>query len=73
MQETIKRGKAKYSEHLLACLELRLDACRNKLRELQGYLAGLSPELSPIHEQLVSILRSISAANTRQKVGWADW
>lgn len=38
------------------------------LSELKASLVDLSPELVPVHERLVSILRSISAANTRQKV-----
>lgn len=31
-------------------------------------LEPLAPELAPVHETLVSILRSTSAANTRSKV-----
>ena len=68
MQETLKRGSESYSPHLLTLLEHRLDTCRMILSELKVSLVGLSPELAPVHERLVSILRSISAANTRQKV-----
>lgn len=68
MRETLQRGKETYSPHLLTLLENRLDTCRNILTELQASLADLSPALTPVHERLVSILRSISAANTRQKV-----
>ncbi|KAI4113899.1 MAG: hypothetical protein LQ345_005214 [Seirophora villosa] len=68
MQETLKRGKASHSPHLLKLLENRLDTCRHLLSELQSSLADLSPQLIPVYERLVSILRSISAANTRQKV-----
>ena len=68
MQETLQRGKDTYSPHLLTLLENRLGTCRNLLSELQDSLADLSPELTPTHEKLVSILRSIAAANTRSKV-----
>ncbi|KAL8957284.1 MAG: hypothetical protein Q9193_005401 [Seirophora villosa] len=68
MQETLKRGKASHSPHLLKLLENRLDTCRHLLSELQSSLADLSPQLIPVYERLVSILRSVSAANTRQKV-----
>ena len=68
MQETVQRGKNTYSPHLLTLLENRLGTCRSILQELRVPLAGLSPELTPTHEKLVSILRSISAANTRSKV-----
>ena len=68
MQNTLQRGKETYSPHLLTLLDNRLNTCRNILAELQAALADLSPALAPVHERLVSILRSISAANTRAKV-----
>ena len=68
MRDTLSRGKETYSPHLLTLLENRLDTCGNILADLKASLADLSPELTPIHEKLVSILRSISAANTRYKV-----
>ena len=68
MQESLQRGKDKHSPHLLTLLSNRLTTCRGILEQLQISLAGLSPELTPTHERLVSILRSISAANTRTKV-----
>ncbi|KAL9596482.1 MAG: hypothetical protein Q9179_004598 [Wetmoreana sp. 5 TL-2023] len=67
MQETLKRGKDSHSPHLLTLLGNRLGTCRNLLAELKLSLTDLSPELTPTYERLVSILRSISAANTRQK------
>ncbi|KAL8850152.1 MAG: hypothetical protein Q9221_004913 [Calogaya cf. arnoldii] len=67
MQETLNRGEETHSPHLLKLLRNRLDTCRQLLLDLQLALADLSPELTPTYERLVSILRSISAANTRQK------
>ncbi|KAL8711538.1 MAG: hypothetical protein Q9220_003948 [cf. Caloplaca sp. 1 TL-2023] len=67
MQETLKRGRENHSPHLLKLLDNRLDKCRKLLADLQASLADLSPQLNPVYERLVSILRSISAANTRQK------
>lgn len=68
MQKTLKNGEGKYSPHLITLLSNRLDTCQSLLSDLEATLADLSPELTPIHEKLVSILRSISAANTRAKV-----
>ncbi|KAL6714908.1 hypothetical protein ACLMJK_007168 [Lecanora helva] len=68
MLGTLQRGKDTHSPHLLTLLENRLDTCRNILAELQASLADLSPALHPVYERMVSILRSIAAANTRQKV-----
>ncbi|KAF6224073.1 hypothetical protein HO133_010647 [Letharia lupina] len=72
MQDTLQRGKETYSPHLLTLLDNRLNTCRNILADLQASLADLSPALTPVHERLVSILRSISAANTRQKFPAAE-
>lgn len=69
MEDTLRREKGTCSPHLFTLLENRLDICRIIIGELQASLASLSPELSPLHERLVSILRLISAANTRKKVG----
>ena len=68
MQLTLERGRETYSPHLMTLLEHRLDTCRKILTELQATLAHLSPALHPVYERLVSILRSIAAANSRQKV-----
>ncbi|KAG8528014.1 uncharacterized protein KY384_006930 [Bacidia gigantensis] len=67
MQDVIKRGKEHHPPHLLTLLQNRMDICWNILAELRDSLSNLSPTLTPIHERLVSILRSISAANTRYK------
>ena len=70
MRGTLDRGRDAHSPHLLTLLENRMNICRNILAELRESLADLSPALTPVHERLVSILRSISAANTRSKVQW---
>lgn len=67
IEETLRHGEENQSSHLLVLLENRLVSCRIILYELQLSLVGLSPELTHVHERLISILRSISAANTRQK------
>ncbi|KAL8974189.1 MAG: hypothetical protein Q9197_001572 [Variospora fuerteventurae] len=72
MEEIIKLGEATHSPHLLKLLENPLNRCRHLLAELQSSLADLSPQLIPVYERLVSILRSISAANTRQKFPTAE-
>ncbi|MDI1487258.1 MAG: hypothetical protein OHK93_006527 [Ramalina farinacea] len=72
MYDNLKRGKDTCSPHLLTLLESRMDVCRNLLAELRTSLSSLSPALNPVHERLVSILRSISAANTRSKFPSAE-
>ena len=68
MRETILRGQDAYSPHLLTLLSNRLDTCHKILEELHASMAEMSPDLAPIHEKLVSILRSMAAANTRSNV-----
>ncbi|KAL9126289.1 MAG: hypothetical protein Q9217_004638 [Psora testacea] len=72
MHNTLQRGNETYSPHLLTLLENRINVCRNLLADLRASLADLSPALTPVHERLVSILRSISAANTRSKFPSSD-
>ncbi|KAI9710221.1 MAG: hypothetical protein M1812_007493 [Candelaria pacifica] len=66
MRNTLKHGAETYSPHLLTLLESRLAKCQDLLSALQQSLSGLAPELTPVHEKLVTILRSMAAANTRQ-------
>ncbi|KAF2002660.1 hypothetical protein P154DRAFT_618390 [Amniculicola lignicola CBS 123094] len=62
-----ERGKDAYSPHLLTLLEARIAVCRQVISELKLNLSHLTPELTPKWDKLVSILRSLSACNTRSK------
>lgn len=64
----LERGKEAYSPHLLTLLNTRIDVCQEVLAELELNLSHLTPDLSPKYDKLVSILRSLSACNTRSKV-----
>jgi len=73
MHDIVQRGKENnYSPQLLTLLEGRLDICRDQISHLHEHLSNLSPELAPVHEKLISILRSIAAANTRRNVCLCD-
>jgi hypothetical protein len=61
-----------YSPKLVTLLSNRLDVCQGLLDEVYARLSKLTHELPAIHEKLISILRSISLANTRAKVGWRN-
>lgn len=58
-----------YSPKLITLLSNRLTVCQGLLDQLLGRLGRLTHDLPTIHEKLISILRSISLANTRTKVG----
>lgn len=68
MCQTVDRCREAYSPALITLLESRIDTCQNLLDKLHKGLELLDPLLAPTHETLVSILRSLSAANTRSKV-----
>jgi hypothetical protein len=67
-QTSIEKGKETHSPHLVTLLEARIHLCKNTLHELQESLSRLSPDMMSTYEKLVSILRSLSACNTRSKV-----
>lgn len=67
-QTQVDRGREHHSEHLVTLLHARIDVCRATLKELQGSLSRVDPDMMRHHEKLVSILRSLSACNTRSKV-----
>lgn len=73
MKETVERGRDAYSPALMTLLESRLEQCQLKLDKLRSGLESMNPELAPIHETLVSVLRSTAAANTRSKVVPEIW
>jgi len=67
-QSSVDRGREVHSPQLLTLLDARIDVCRATLKELQRHLARLDPQMLGTYEKLVSILRSLSALNTRSKV-----
>jgi len=67
-----ERGKDSYSPHLLTLLDARIEVCQSILSELELSLSHLTPELRPKYDKLVSILRSLSACNTRSKFPTAE-
>lgn len=68
IQDIIQKGRETYSPQLVTLLDARINTCRTILSQLKENIAGISPQLVPTHDRMISILRSISAANTRQHV-----
>ncbi|KAK0256759.1 hypothetical protein LTS16_000277 [Friedmanniomyces endolithicus] len=66
-QQAVERGRDEHSLQLLTLLDARIEVCRHILVELRDNLSKLSPEMMETYERLVSILRSLSALNTRSK------
>ncbi|KAL8409640.1 hypothetical protein RB594_007915 [Gaeumannomyces avenae] len=69
---TIKGATSRHSPYLVELLSHRVELCRASLENLQKRLEGLDGPLPTIHERLVSILRSLSLANTRSKFSLSE-
>ena len=67
-QSYVQRGQDEHCSHLLTLLDARIEVCKVTLNELSDSLSRLDPQMMGRHEKLVSILRSLSACNTRSKV-----
>ncbi|TKA79140.1 hypothetical protein B0A49_01322 [Cryomyces minteri] len=66
-ENSVERGRADHDANLITLLEARIQICRTLLAELRQALSHLSAEDTGTYETLVSILRSLSACNTRSK------
>jgi hypothetical protein len=64
----VKNAEETDSPKLVTLLSNRLDVCREACTNLQKRLERLDTGLADIHEKIISILRSISLANTKVKV-----
>ncbi|EEY14512.1 conserved hypothetical protein [Verticillium alfalfae VaMs.102] len=67
LSRNIKHSSEYSSPYLITLLMNRLDLCKRSLASLQKRLGRLEDPLPKVHEKLISILRSISLANTRTK------
>lgn len=67
IREIVKNAEGDYSPKLIVLLRNRIEVCQTSLSNLQSRLNRLGEGLTVIHEKLISILRSISLANTRTK------
>jgi len=63
----VERGREEYSPHLLTLLDARIEVCAERLTDLRLNLSGLTPELTPKWDKLVSILRLLAGCNARSK------
>jgi len=67
LSDTMRNADAKHSPYLVELLSHRVELCLASLRELQKRLGRLGDPLPAVHEKLISILRSMSLANTRSR------
>lgn len=68
LAHNVKSTESDYSPYLITLLSKRLELCEKSLEQLQKRLDRLEDPLPKTYEKLISILRSMSLANTRTKV-----
>ena len=64
----LRNASGQHSPYLVELLAAREELCKASLANLRKELDKLAPPLREIHEKLISILRSMSLANTKAKV-----
>ncbi|EFQ32330.1 uncharacterized protein GLRG_07474 [Colletotrichum graminicola M1.001] len=67
LAHNVKSTENEYSPYLITLLSNRLELCEQSLANLKKRLERLEDPLPKTYEKLISILRSISLANTRAK------
>lgn len=68
LSQTVNTSDSRHSPYLVKLLSKRVGLCQSSLRNLQKQLEALDESLLPVHEKLISILRSMALANTKAKV-----
>ncbi|GKT44928.1 UPF0662 protein [Colletotrichum spaethianum] len=69
LAHNVKSTENEYSPYIITLLSNRLELCEKSLANLRKRLERLEDPLPKTYEKLISILRSMSLANTRSKVG----
>jgi hypothetical protein len=67
IRDILDRASSQYDEVWVQFYRSQLDSCKAPLAVAYDRLSGLSPQLDPIYEKLVSIRRQITAIGTRPK------
>ncbi|KAK0652965.1 hypothetical protein B0T16DRAFT_490708 [Cercophora newfieldiana] len=67
LDDVLRNTDAKHSPYLVELLANRENLCKETLTELRTKLDRLAKPLRDVHEKLISILRSMSLANTKAK------
>ncbi len=70
---SMKSAEVKHTPYLVELLSNRVGLCKASLDNLQKKLDRLGEPLPAIHEKMISILRSMSLANTKAKVSKSPW
>lgn len=68
LEGIVTKSSSRHSPYLTELLANRVELCKSRIGDLRKKLDQLDENLQPIHEKVISILRSLSLANTKSKV-----
>lgn len=68
LSASVNEADQRHSPYLIKLLSRRVALCQASLAKLQKQLDSLDDALVTVHEKLISIIRSMSLANTKSKV-----
>jgi hypothetical protein len=73
LRKVVETTNSGYPPTLITLLSNRLDVCQGHVDNLVSRLDRLKGDLPKLHEKLISILRSLSLANTKSKVSFVGY
>lgn len=68
LEGIVNKSSTRHSPYLTELLANRVDLCKSRIVQLRSKLDRLDESLQAVHEKLISIIRSLSLANTKSKV-----
>jgi hypothetical protein len=68
LRNIVKTATPSHSQYFVTMLSNRIEVCQLSLKTLNDTLSRISEDITPTWEKLISILRSLSLANTKSKV-----
>lgn len=68
LEGIVHKSSTRHSPYLTELLANRVDLCKSRIVQLRHKLDRLDESLQVVHEKLISIIRSLSLANTKSKV-----
>lgn len=72
LDSVLHNANSQHSPYLVELLAKRVDLCKEQLAALRERLCKLDESLRVVHEKLISILRSMSLANTKAKFSTSE-
>jgi hypothetical protein len=67
LEGIVNKSSTRHSPYLTELLANRVDLCKSRILQLRNKLDRMDGSLQAVHEKVISIIRSLSLANTKSK------